>query len=262
MITPRVTLLQSAKAFIAKSAKVAAVIAPLAVAVLPTEAEAQVTFGPVTSTSASALLPSGGGGVTNYTASSWFTKSASPETGFAGQQFGANYIITDLPETGYGLMATIGFQASSGSSGSLATDGAHVPFAYQFSLTSSPGIANASWWIDVTLLGEGGYNTTITAASGFFDAETFSGVSDLVTTPEWGDGPSSFALSPAGYSVQLHLQFSAIAPTDSISVSMGNSEGFALGSSSLTAVPEPSTYALLVGALVMGYAAYRRRRAA
>lgn len=262
MTTPRVTLLQSAKAFIAKSAKAAAVIAPLAIAAVPTEAEAQVVFGPVTSTNASALLPSGGGGVANYTASSWFTRSASSAGGFSGQQFGANYTITDLPTTGSGLLATIQFQASSGSSGTLATDGAHVPFAYQFSLSSSPGITDASWWIAVTLLGEGTYSTTITAASGSFGAATFSGVSDLVTIPEWGDGPASFDLTPAGYSVQLYLQFSASSLTDTITVNMDNSEGFALGSSALTAVPEPSTYALLVGSLAVAYVAYRRRRAA
>lgn len=254
MTTPRATLLQAAKAFIAKSAKAAAVIAPLALATVPTEAEAQVVFGPMTSTGAS-ISPSGSDS-RSYTALSWFTTSRSGEGSFTAQQFGANYTITNLPATGSDLQATITFSSSHGSSGTLPHN-TEVPIAYQFSLSSSPGITLQSWDFSVSLIG--GYRSDIAYASGSdFSSQTFSDT--IVGLTYDGDGLPS-TLQDGGWLAELTINFSATAPTDTITLTTGNSGGFALGSSTLAAVPEPSTYASLVGLVVLGYAAYRRRRA-
>ena len=88
MDTPRPTLLQAAKAFIAKSTKAAAVIAPLALAAVPTEAEAQVVFGLITSASGQITPPSGGGSPFGFAVSDWSTHSLSFHDGFQAQRFG------------------------------------------------------------------------------------------------------------------------------------------------------------------------------
>jgi len=261
MDTPRPTLLQAAKAFVAKSTKAAAVIAPLALAAVPTEVEAQAVFGPATFTTASVHAPSGGGSK-DYAASSWFTQALAPRDGFAGQQFGANYTFTDLPSTGSELQAVIEIRSSSGSSGSLPKFSL-VPFAYQFSLSFSEGITLEYLSINGVLSGQDGMSTEPTMVSGTdFTSGIISGAGTFEIDYGYGDVYSPLVLLDDAWVVQLTLQFSAASTTDWINVSMNNSDGFALGSDTLAAVPEPSTYAMLFALTALGYAAYRRRRAA
>lgn len=267
MSTPRPTLLQAAKAFIAKSAKAAVVIAPLAVAAVPTNAEAQITFGAIDSASGEIVPPSGGGSPSNFVVSDWFTQSLSPRDGFEGQRFGGTHTITGVQ--GYEFEAVFRFESSAGSSGTLAVKNEWIPFTYQFSLSASEGITNASWSVEIfangTLSGESyPYDTDINGApynEAFgFGTETFHSTIDLLTGTELSDGPPTFDLS--GYYLEFILKFNASSSDDWITLTMDRSagDGFALGSNTLTAVPEPSTYALLFGLTAVGYAVYRRRR--
>jgi hypothetical protein len=269
MTTPRPSLLQAAKAFVAKSTKVAAVIAPLAMAAVPTEAEAQIVFGPIDSASGEIIPPSGGGSPSNFTVSNWFTQSLSPQDGFAGQQFGVTHTITGLQ--GYDFTAVIRLYSNSGGSGTLAVDDELVPFAYRFSLSASAGITNASWMINVNLTGEldgndytTGFDADPSPASFDSGTEIFFGDTDLFTSPQFGVGETSPEFDLEGYYLEFTVFFSASSPDDWITLGMDSSagDGFALGSNTLTSIPEPSTYALLVGFASVGYAAFRRRRAA
>lgn len=265
MITSRPSLLQAAKSFVAKSTKVAAVIAPLAMAAMPTEAEAQIVFGPIDSTSGEMIPPSGGGSPFNFTVPNWFTQSLSPQDGVAGQQFGVTHTITGLHGN---ERAVIRLGSSAGSSGTLAVQGELIPFAYQFSLSASEGITNAGWYIQTILIGtldgefyETGFDEPVYGDFGF-GTETFHSATDLFTSPVFGEGPPTFELN--GYYLEFTVYFSASSPDDWITLSMDSSagDGFALGSAVLTAVPEPSTYALWIGFAAAGCAATRRRRAA
>ena len=261
MDSPRSNLLQAAKAFIAKSTKAAAVNVPLALATVPTEAEAQVVFGPMTLTSASAFVPSGSA-VFNYTASSSFSKSLSLQNGLAGQQFGANYTFTNLPTSGPGLEAHIQLYSDSGSSGEL-LEGTEVAFAYQFSLSASSGVTLHSLSINANLISADDRRTGPSLDNiSDFSSGTFSGSGSFISNDGWNDRDDPIYLLGGSWLVELTIHFSAAATTDTLNIAMGPSEGFAFGSNTLSAIPEPSTYALLLGLTALGYVAYRRRRAA
>ncbi|MCM2273484.1 MAG: PEP-CTERM sorting domain-containing protein [Candidatus Didemnitutus sp.] len=66
-------------------------------------------------------------------------------------------------------------------------------------------------------------------------------------------GSISLAWNPGDYLVLRWVDINDLA---------GNDHGVAMDNFSLTAIPEPSTYALLAGALALGWVAYRRRQRA
>lgn len=155
--------------------------------------------------------------------------------------------LTFLPE--YGLLFNSLFQSSPESI---------LPTDYKLPTTSvTGGIVSTS--------GSGRVMNNIFSDS--VDARDLNVASLLAGTMTFGSSTTAFASSPSVLTITFSSTVDQFMRTSNFNgglVSAFDSNGteYSLGSYNYSAVPEPSTYAAIAGALGLGYAVYRRRRQA
>ncbi len=229
------SLLSAARAFIGKSVVVA--IAPLALA---TVVQAQTIFSVPTGTSSGNFT----GGATASNAS--FTAIQLPTAnGFTGvlTKNSVTYTFTATSGTGTANL-DLGFISLSGTP--VTTSGT-IPFSFALTVSSTGNIV-----IGNTAFGTGA--STLTPTSGLSvgtGAGTFSNTGLFTATG------TVLSLVPL-----FQTAFTNAINGDTLTFTMGNSQGLAIGSSSL-AVPEPSTWALFgLGAVALVASRRFRRKVA
>ena len=138
-----------------------------------------------------------------------------------------------------GLLATL--------SGATAPALSATPATFSYTTTPIPLAANTTYWLQVDTFGSGTTNTEIGWA-----ATNNIGTIDAGGLPGW----TYYDGSGLGYT----LYFTNNGGTG-WSSSGFSGVNFPQYSVQFQAVPEPSSYAVLVGLSVLGFAAHRRRRA-
>lgn len=229
------TLLSAARAFIGKSVVVA--IAPLALA---TVVQAQTIFSVPTGTSSGNFASSATASNASFTAIQLPTAN-----GFTGtlQQNNVTFTFTANAATGSAFPGS----GQEILSGTPITVGMTIPFAFALTISSTGTIV-----VGNTTFGSG--TSVLTPVSGLSvgtGTGTFSNTGLFTATSTVG------SLFP-----NFQTAFSNASIGDTLTFTMGNSQGLAIGSSSL-AVPEPSTWALLgLGAVTLVAARRFRRKVA
>jgi len=238
-----VDLLGAARSFIRRSTGTAAlVIAPLAAVQLASSAKAQAVF--TLPGSALSLFSSGQAYDAPVGPTGYFQATLPTVNSIAGALVGANFSVTINGAGGSG-----GYYSSvlkfAYTSGGTAFPAATIPVTYSFTLGSSDGFGAATW--SLTLVTGNGTPAYLGSGSGF---GLKSGTTDYTISSPTTDG---------SYSLVLVTSFSRSfgSGTFSITMDQGAGQGIALNA---TAIPEPSTYAVLVGLTVGVLALCRRRR--
>lgn len=198
--------------------------------------------------------PSGGAHVDIFAADPLFHNPGPVEGGITGVTFGTN-IRFYSPGPSFGA-SDPGFFFNGAISGTSITAGAAVPISYAFTMAKNSGVGgNVSWVLSFadnvnttpTVIGSG----TLSTASATF---TGSGTNYTFTN----GAPATFYASLAlTYTTGMAMQNPEINVT-MLDTGYGG-QGITLNTA---AIPEPSTYAAIVGALALGLVAWRRRQAA
>ncbi len=174
-----------------------------------------------------------------------------------GETFGQSFILTTNGTATQGGTAAWGYDGNI--DGAAIASGANMPISFNFTVASSAGITSAITWKVYFRGGSFANNGEHQIATGTVPG---NGASTAVS----GSGSYAFttgATTSETYRAYLEVDFTAnTAANNTISVSMANS-GFGGGGISLnvSAIPEPSTYAAIAGAAMLGLAVWRRRRA-
>jgi hypothetical protein len=240
-MTARPTLLSAAKNFMRKSAGTAVLaIAPLAaVSVAPEAIASPTTFGSP--------------GLNISTGTSGASTSGSFTSGF----YFAGSAFNNLTTTRLGVDGTF-TSTSSGNADPrihlftavLSSDIASstvIPLAYDFTLTKVGIAGNVNWFLDAQIDG----NSYVVLASGSLTSAsaTFTGAPGYTTNNHVAsDGSNDF-------SFYLRLYYSTTAGNDLLVGMNSGSQGITINP---TPIPEPSTYAVLVGLGALGLVMVRR----
>ncbi len=220
---------------------------------------AQTTFTP-TSTFANfatgaADINSGSGGSLVSSGSS-FAIAGTTINNITGETFGQNFTLTTNGTATQGGTAAWGFDGNI--DGAAIPASTTMPISFNFTIASSAGITSAITW---KLVFRGGNFTN----NGELQVATGSVAGNGATTAVSGSGSYLFttgATTSETYRAYLEVDFTSnTAANNTISVSMANT-GFGGGGISLnvSAIPEPSTYAAIAGAAMLGLAVWQRRR--
>lgn len=242
----RPTLLSAAKSFIRKSAGTAALaIAPLAAVSLAPEAKAQTIFG----TPGLNFSSSGSASLTkSFPSGSRFYASGSTTNNIRSLRFGVDgTMTTDHVSGGNSVYET--FQLFTSISNLDIPASTALSLAYDFTLSKQVGIAgNVNWNIRAGITSDGALQS-IASGSLTSGSATFTGSGTYTTT-----GLVTADLSK-DFTVYLELIYTT-AQSDVLFVGMNSaSQGF-----TLSAIPEPSTYALMLGFGALGVVVLRRFR--
>ncbi len=241
--TARPTLLSAARNFIRKSAGTAILaIAPLATVSV---AQAQTTFtAPDLNTHSSGDVTVTG---TNFSGGLFAASGGTGANNIAGRRVGTSgYFYT---ESGSGTNAYVSFTLMNGISGSAISPGTVIPLAYDFTLTKQAGaIGNVNWVLDVSIAGD----TTYSVASGMLTSSTatFTGTGNYTTV---GTIPGDLSMDLRFFLILAYT--TAFQQEVAVSMNSGN-QGFTINA----AIPEPSTYAALLGLGALGFLIVRRAR--
>jgi len=245
--TDRPTLLSAAKNFMRKSAGTAVLaIAPLAAVTAASTAQAQTFF------SAPTVLTDSNGDITvsdtNFSGGVFSFSNGTGPNNLAVFRIGTEGFF--YTESGMGTAANVTLSLFSNISGDAINPATVIPVAYDFTLTKQVGsIGNVNWMLHAEIPGDDAYvigSGTLTTSSA-----TFTGTGNytvLGTIP--GDGSMDFK-------VYLSLTYTtAFAQELAVAMNSG-SQGFTINAA---AIPEPSTYAMIIGIGALGVVLVRRSR--
>ncbi len=213
---------------------------------------AQTTFSaPTTFANGSSGVVSGTGSST-VSSGSVYAIAGTTTNNITGETFGQNFIVTTNNTSAQGGTAAWGYQGNIG--GAAIPASTTIPIKFDFTIGSSAGITSAITW---KVYFRGGTNTELQIATG-------SVAGNGATTAVSGTANYLFttgATTSDTYRAYIDVGFTSnTAANNTISVSMANS-GFGGGGITLnaSAIPEPSTYAAIAGAAMLGLAVWQRR---
>lgn len=237
----RPTLLSAAKAFAQKSARVAALaVVPLAAVSTSPKAEAQAVFG------APSISFSSGGSVFTASSTDLFGHPLSPFNNIQGLRLGADATLAAKPG---GPSGSPSGQVSGSILNSAIPAGTTIPVSFDFTIgKSGTSITLNSWEVRLRI----GVNDwqTFAASSGVDNVGTFSGAFDYAIVSQVSVADS--------YAIKFSFNYSNATSGDQLLLTTDSgSGGFSLNS---PAVPEPATYAILLGAVALGAGVIRRSR--
>ena len=246
MVTaPSRDLLAAARSFIRRSAGTAAlVITPLAAVQFANTAHAQVIF--QLPSGAADVNRSGSSFVTGSSPSGYF-QSSLPVTanGRNGTLLGAGVSYT-LAATSGGTSVRRGLDFSSTASVPF-SGGGSFPVAYSFTFGTSGTITTFSWTLNLQTNGVDGLQTI--ASESAVSAGTFFGTGSYSVTN---------GATISSYTLELITSYnSGVGDTLTITMNQAAGQGIALNA---TAIPEPSTFAGLLGLAAGVLALFRRWR--
>lgn len=226
-------------------------------------ATAQTTFGtPSTfANGATGSVSTSPGGVAAAGGSSIFLHSGTPSNGITPVTFGQSFTVSTNATTDAGTGAWA-YQGAIG--GNAIGAGTTAPISYNFTITNNGYIDSA---VDWTLYFRGGTNTETLVASGTL---AYSSVLGTASSATFSGNASSYnfatsASSSDTYRAYVGISFASNAGAMNqgiITVTMNNTgylgQGITLNAS---AVPEPSTYAAILGGMALiGTIVVRQRR--
>lgn len=244
----RPSLLSAAKNFIRKSAGTAVLaIAPLAAVSVAPEAQAQTvtTFGsPGLNISATSGATFVSGGL--FPEGNRFVFGSGAPNNVTTTRFGVDGNLITASGTG---SITTTLQIFTGVTDVAIPASTYLPLAYDFTLSKQAGtIGTVNWSLQVNFTGDGS-PVTIGSGSLTSGSATFTGTGSYTTTGIVA------ADNTKDFNVFLYLTYT-MAPGDNLFVGMNSaSQGI-----TLNAVPEPSTYAVLLGLGALGFVIVRRSR--
>lgn len=245
--TAQPTLLNAARNFIRKSAGTAVLaIAPLAAVSVAPEAEAQTVFANIGLNSSAS---SGASVNLSFPSGNRFVIQGATAGDFTSARIGVDGTITTTSGGPSSITTTLQFFTSITNQDINAS--VVIPLAYGFTLSKQAGtIGNVNWSLYTQITGDGSAqllaNGTLTSGSNTFTGTGNYTTQGLVT----GNGGNDF-------SVYLYLDYLMTAG-DALFVGMNSaSQGI-----TISAVPEPSTYAGLLGLGALGFVIARRSRRA
>lgn len=242
---PARDLLGAARAFIRRSTGTAAlVIAPLAAVQLASTARAQVIFS--LPSGGSIINRSGGSSFMSITGLSGYFQSTLPVTANSrnGSLIGAGASYTlSTNSGGFFVNRALNF----GTSASVPFSSGSIPVAYSFTLGTSGTITTLDWTLTLQTNSSDGTQTIASGSS--VTAGTFSGT---------GNYTVAAGAAVTFYNLQLITSYnSGIGDTLTITMNQGTGQGISLNA---TPIPEPSTYASLLGLAAGVLALFRRWR--
>lgn len=226
-------------------------------------ATAQTTFGTPTTFAnyATGSVAASPGGVAAVGGSSIFLHSGTPIGGITPVTFGQSFTVA-TDGTIPGGTGAWGFDGTIG--GSSISGGTSVPISYNFTVTNNGYITSA---VDWTLYFRGGSNTETQVASGTL---AYSGALGTPSSATFNGNASSYNFATGASSSDTYRAYVGISFTNNaggmnqgiITVTMNNTgylgQGITLNAS---AVPEPSTYAAILGGIaLLGTVVIRQRR--
>ncbi|MBP7482707.1 MAG: PEP-CTERM sorting domain-containing protein [Lacunisphaera sp.] len=248
--TDRPTLLNAARNFIRKSAGTAVLaIAPLAAVSFAPEAKGQTIF-----TGILANTEDNGGAEVSaalFTGGNEFSSNGSTNANVTSVRFGTGGVFETLSaHSSGGDYADNILQLTLFLSGSDLLSGASLSLGYDFTLTKQAGtIGDVTWSLDVEFENNGRFtigNGTLTTSSATFSGNSPSSY-NIVSTLE-GDGTKFVAF-------YLDLDYDTDTGDELLVVMNSSTQGF-----TISAIPEPSTYAAIFGLGALGFVIVRRSR--
>jgi hypothetical protein len=242
----RPSLLSAARNFMRKSAGTAVLaIAPLAAVSLAPEAGAQTLFG---TPGFNVGYGTGSASITeNFPEPNRFRFPGSAVNNLTTTRLGVDGTLTT---TGSGN-ATVTLEVFSAISNLNIPASTVIPLDYDFTLTKQAGtIGNVAWSLNVQITGQG--ITSLASGTLTTGSATFTGSGNYTT--------SGLVVADNSKNILflLSLNYSSPTASDVLAFQMNSaSQGYTINA---VAVPEPSTYAVILGLGALGFVALRRSR--